>query len=287
MDYIHGTAASEMRLAKGCALGLYGTPEQDSRFKREIATIQATLKSFTFDRIGSLYQHPDTAEFFIGPDIETNKGPWLHSSDYYVDLAEHSLQVCVKNAAPEVLTSASFALPVIFIQLMKLFGTDHISDDSPAAPFCLTNRDFGPHNLLVDEDFHIIGIIDLDGMMAAPYEVAAQFPVLAGLDPEPPGHVETRPMALERITRTQPLIREYNNMVKEIEDLVNSTGRKIWKIMLSDGARAVQGLGQYKAHQKHVNDIWMGAYVRLLAKHFNSTARNTFANQERELGSEP
>ncbi|RYP50597.1 hypothetical protein DL768_003917 [Monosporascus sp. mg162] len=275
MDYIHGTVASEMRLAKGCALGLYGTPEQDLSFRREMATIQAVLTTFTFDRIGSLYQDPATEEFFIGPDIETNKGPWSHSSDYFADVAEHSLQVCVNNAAPEVLTSPSFALPVIFNLLMKLSSGDYISSDSPAAPFCLTNRDFGPHNLLVDEEFHIIGVIDLDGIMAAPYEVAAQFPVLAGLDPEPPGHIETKPMALERIMRTEPLIREYNDMVKEIEECVNTTGRKIWNIMLSNGARVVQGLSQYKAHQKHVNDNWMNAYARLLVQHFNSTASNS------------
>ena len=282
MNYIHDTVASEMRLAKYCALGLYGTPEQDSRFRREIATVQATLTFFTFDRIGSLNQHSVTAEFFIGPDIETNKGPWSQSSDYFADVADHSLQVCVNIAALEVLTSASFALPVIFNHLMKLSGSDRISGDSPAALFCLINRDFDPHNLPVDEDFHII---DLDDIMTASYEVAAQFPVLTGLDPEPLDHVETKPMILERIMRTEPLIRKYNNMIKEIEDLMNSTGRKIWNIMLSDAARVVQGLSQYKAHQKHVNDNWMGAYVRLIAKHFDCTASNFFANQEQELRS--
>ena len=266
MDYIHGTVASELRLAKGCAVGLHGSAEQDRIFRREMAAVQAGLTTFTFDRIGSLYQDPVTDEFFIGPDIETNKGPWRHSSAYFADVAEHALQVCVNNAAPEVLTSASFSLPVVFTHLMKLVGSDHTSGHSLAAPFCLTNRDFGPHNVLVDDDFHIVGVIDLDGIMAAPYEVAAQFPVLAGLDPEPPGHVETRPMALERIARTKPLIREYNNMVKEIEERFNPRGCKIWNIMLSNGARAVQGLNGYKSHQNHVNENWMRAYARLLVE---------------------
>ncbi|KAL7928021.1 hypothetical protein V8C35DRAFT_285584 [Trichoderma chlorosporum] len=282
MDYIHGNVASEMRLAKDCALGLYGTPEQDRSFRREMAMIQAVLATFTFDQIGSLYQDPVTEEFFVGPDIETDKGPWSHSSDYFADVAEHALRVCVNNAAPEVLTSASFALPVIFTDLMKRSGgsNSHSSDD-PTAPFCLTNRDLGPHNLLVDEEFHIVGVIDLDGIMAAPYEVAAQFPVLAGLDPEPPGHVETMPAALERIKRTEPLIREYNDMVKEIEECADSPERKIWNIMLSNGARVVQGLSQYKSHQKRVNDRWLDAYGRLLAEYFNSTARSSFATKNR------
>lgn len=275
MDYIHGNVASEMQLAKDCALGLYGTPEQDRSFRREMARIQAVLATFTFDRIGSLYQDPATEEFFIGPDIETDKGPWSHSSDYFADVVEHALRVCVNNAAPEVLTSASFALPVIFTDLMKRSGgSNSHSSDGPAAPFCLTNRDLGPHNLLVDEEFHIVGVIDLDGIMAAPYEVAAQFPVFAGLEPEPPGHVETRPAALERIKMTEPLIREYNDMIKEIEECADSPERKIWNIMLSNGARVVQGLNEYKSHQKFVNDMWLDAYNRLLAEYFNSTARN-------------
>lgn len=287
MDYIHGTVASELRLAKGCAVGLYGSAEQDQIFRREMAAVQANLVAFTFDRIGSLYQDPVTDDFFIGPDIETNKGPWRHSSVYFTDVAEHALQVCVNNAASEVLTSASFLLPVVFSHLMKLVESDHTSGDNLAAPFCLTNRDFGPHNLLVDDHFHIVGVIDLDGIMAAPYEVAAQFPVLAGLDPEPPGHVETRPMALERITRTKPLIREYNYMVKEIEEHSVPRGCKIGDIMLSNGARAVQGLNQYKSHQKHVNEIWMRAYARLLVGHLSSTASSSFADQEQELRDEP
>lgn len=118
----------------------------------------------------------------------------------------------------------------------------------PQPPFCPMNRNLGPHNLLVDDDSYIIGAVDMDGIMAAPYEVAAQFPILAGLDPEPPGHVETKPLslALERIKKTEPLIREYSDMVQEIEKRINLTGRKSGNVMLSEVARVVQGLGQYK-----------------------------------------
>jgi aminoglycoside/choline kinase family phosphotransferase len=40
-------------------------------------------------------------------------------------------------------------------------------------PFSLKNRDFGVHNLLVNDGFETIGVIDLDGFMAAPTDVVA------------------------------------------------------------------------------------------------------------------
>lgn len=279
MDYIHGNVAFEMRQAKGCDFGLYGTPEQDRSFRREMARIQAVLATFTFDKIGSLYQDPTTEEFFVGPDVITHKGPWSNSSDYYADLAQHSLRVCVGNAEPEVLTSASFTLPVIFTDLMKRSGgSDGNSSNDPAPPFCLTHRDLGPLSLLVDEEFHIVEVIDLELIMAAPYEVAAQFPLGASLDPEPPGRVETAPNSLARIKETETSIREYNGMVKEIEEGANSPGRKIWNVMLSNGARVVQGLLLYQRLNKFLNDMWMEAYTRLLSEHFSSTASTSSAN---------
>lgn len=100
MDYIHGTVATELREARKCNAGLFGTPNQDRKFRQQMADIQVKLSSFTFDQIGSLYQDEQTSDFFIGPDIETGKGPWASSTDYYTDLANHVLQACVRSAEP-------------------------------------------------------------------------------------------------------------------------------------------------------------------------------------------
>ncbi|KAI0148392.1 hypothetical protein GGR57DRAFT_515373 [Xylariaceae sp. FL1272] len=252
MDYVHGNVAYELRLAKDCALGLSGTEEQDKRFKRQMSEKQATLATFTFDHIGSLCQDEATGEFFIGPDIETSK-------------------VCARNAPPEVVSSPSFALPVVFNGLMKLFAKASTYTDPANGSYCLTNGDLGPHNLLVDDELNTVGVIDLDGIMAAPIEVAAQLPQLAALDPEPPGYMETNPVAIERIKRTESLIKEYIDMIKQIEENFDSKGSNIGTAMLSDGARIVQGLGEYKSHQNSANDRWMDAFVRLLAGHYKSS----------------
>jgi hypothetical protein len=158
MDYIHGTVATELREAKECPTGLFGTPEQDREFRKQMAVIQVTLSSFKFNIIGSLYLDERTPEFFIGPDIETGTGPWTSSMDYYADLADHALRECVRYAPTDVKTSCSFAIPILFKHLISMYG----KSSSVGGSFGLVNRDFGAHNLLVDENFNIIGVIDLE-----------------------------------------------------------------------------------------------------------------------------
>jgi len=123
------------------------------------------------------------------------KGPWTSAMDYYDDLANHVLRVCVADAVPEVQESSSFAVPMLFKHLISLYGYSIGRN----IPFGLTNRDFGAHNFLVNDEIEIIGVIDFDGVMAAPIELVAQYPRLTELDREPPGHVETRPLVIERI----------------------------------------------------------------------------------------
>lgn len=131
------------------------------------------------------------------------------------------------------------------------------------------NRDFGAHNLLVNDNFERIGLIDLDGVMAAPIEAVAQYPVLSGLDREPPGHVETRPAAKDRIRRTEPQLKESRDLIgtaKTAMKIVDEGNTPIANLMLSDAASVLQGLLRYRSHQKFVNDKWMEAYVRLLRR---------------------
>ncbi|KAG8674181.1 hypothetical protein FPOAC1_000144 [Fusarium poae] len=260
MDYIHGTVAQDLRQELKCARDLYGTPDQDRRFRKQMADIQITLSSLTFDRIGSLYCDEETSEFFIGPEMETGKGPWKTSMEYYNDVADHRLQVCANHTQAELHETPSFANPILFKHLMSLYS----DSKSNHGPFGLVNRDFGAHNLLVDDEFRIVGVIDFDGMMAAPIEVVAQYPVLTGLDRETPFYTETNPYALERIEVTKPKLIEYKQMLKAAESRIGGGGSTVADTLMSTAADVYGGLMDYDYHAVPVNNRWMEAYTILL-----------------------
>ncbi|KAI1747065.1 hypothetical protein F4782DRAFT_535780 [Xylaria castorea] len=65
--------------------------------------------------------------------------------------------------------------------------------------YSLINRDIDVHNILIDNDFNIVGVIDFDGVFAAQPGATAQYLKLSCMDVESPGIVETSPHALERV----------------------------------------------------------------------------------------
>ena len=270
MDYICGKIASELRESKNCKVGLFGTPDQDKNFSRQVANIQAELSSHKFDQIGSLYLDEETQEFFIGSEIETGKGPWGSSMDYFNDLVNHSLKRCAANAEPQVTSGASFTLPVLFKELISTYG--HVSCQGP---FSLTSRNLGAHNILVNDDFKVVSVFGFDAVMAAPMEAVAQYPQILGLDRQLHGRAEAFVSAIEYMNRSKPRVEEYQGFVRGAEIRFKRSGGSsrrdtnetpVLNTILSDAATLFQGLRQYAWHQKAVNDRWMDHYLTLLRK---------------------
>lgn len=263
MDYIHGTTAIALYKARGCAAYSFGTSDQNQRFRRQMARIQVELASLTFDRIGSLWAERDFQGFTIGAEIETGEGPWETAESYYSALTDHRLRVAETDAEPDVRTCDSFALPRKFPAVIQQLQS------RATGPYHLGNRDFGAHNVLVDHEFNIVGLIDFDGVLAAPIEVVAQPPDFMGLAAEVPGHVETRPIALERIERDKHLLPQYVGFLRDaIKDRETATSQEdhsgLADAVGSKGAMAVQGLAAYGMHSASVNDRWMAAYDHML-----------------------
>ncbi len=268
MEYINGNTASELRERKECAPSVFGTKEQDARLRQQMARIQIDLARCRFDSIGSLRFNEKDNEFFVGPETVTGLGPWRNSFAYYIDAAEHALRSAASR--DELNSRPSFALPLVFKDLVTRF----CSDDT--GPFSLTNRDLGFHNILVDDNFSIIGVIDLDGVMAAPKEIVGQFPVLSGLDPPAPGIPPRNALTKQREEKEKPVIESYAALLRAYAD--GPEGQIFADIMAAPHA-IVRGLRNFEMHADFVNDSWMESFLYLLRKHL-SEVRKRFNGEE-------
>lgn len=175
------------------------------------------------------------------------------------------MEACVRSAPLGVKDDYSFALPVLFERLIEMYA----EPKSARGPFGLAHQDFGAHNLLVNKDFEVLAVIDFDGLIAAPVEIQAQFPRLTGLDIDPPFHVRTSPMAIQRMEETRPKLEAYKRMVQEYEGKTrNALDQQIlpgdW--MLSDVSAILFGLEDHSMHQDFVNQNWMLSFSRLLQR---------------------
>lgn len=230
-----------------------------------MAATQAEMASVKFNHIGSIYQDLITRDFFIGPDCQTGQGPWDSSIEYYQHLSHEKLNDATRNAPFEVTDDYSYPVPILFDQLIQLY----IDQRSIGGPFEIVHQDLRAHNILVNENFEILAVIDLDGFIAGPVEFQAQFPRFTGLKVEPPFQVETLPLVIQRVQRTKPKLEECKRMVQICEE-ENAQKKGLdpqirpGDLMLSDAAAIVTGLEAYGMHQAFVNQRWLLSYSRLL-----------------------
>ncbi|KAF7189214.1 Altered inheritance of mitochondria protein 9, mitochondrial [Pseudocercospora fuligena] len=255
MSYIHGTSAAELSDAKDYDL------KGDEQFWSRMAEIQMELASLKFNQIGCIYQHGDA--FSIGPEVVTGRGPWATAEQFWYDLATHFFEVTKATCDESIKSKESFHLPQKFSELMKLYG------EPGQKQFRLANRDSGIHNVLVNDDFEIVGLIDLDGVMAAPVEMVARLPRFSGFDRPMPyfEEIEKRPMALKFAREDVAEVEKYIGRLQKAGEKLSRSNDGLSEVasaFASKGASVVDGLHAYHQHQDFVNDNWWAAYQKLL-----------------------
>jgi len=157
----------------------------------------------------------------------------------------------------ELNTRCSFALPLLFKELVRRYCPNDTS------PFSFTNQDFGFHNVLVDDSYSIIGVIDFDGIMAAPKEVVGQFPALCALDPPASGVPPRNEFVEVREEQEKPSIGSYSTSLRT---LAIGSERQIFADMMSIPKSLVRGLNAFISHQDFIGDQWMDSFLYLLQK---------------------
>ena len=155
MEYLQGTTAELMN----------ASPGQDIQFLHQMASIQVELANIQHDRIGSIFEGPSGV--YIGRDVETHRGPFQDPRDYYVAVISHRGSCCKYSKERTRFDDLNLTRMIFYSSFLITYNEQK---------FGLVNRDLGPHNLRVDEEFNIIGLIDLDFVLAGPLHVMASLP---------------------------------------------------------------------------------------------------------------
>lgn len=247
LGYIHGTTADNCNL-KG---------DQSLHVLEQMADIIVELASHKFNKIGAPYIN-EVGEFKIGQDLETGGGPYHTAQDYYNAVSKHRFQFYANRyflTNSDAKRDAGLLLPSLFNQMMDILT----SCANDGGPFSLTNTDIGFHNILLDQNLKIVGLIDCDTVKAAPIHVVAQYPVFSDMIIPKPGLATTKPMAKKVLAEGTIIYAKFVDMIANAESRLGGE-TPIAIAMNSDGARLFQGLESYMGHQNWVNNQWVDSY---------------------------
>ena len=247
LEYIHGTPADHCDLSN----------DQSTHVLEQLADVIVELAGHKFDKIGALCIN-GVGDFIIGKDLETGDGPYETAQEYYGAVSKHRFQHYANNyfwTNLDTKRDAAIHLPSLFNQMMDIL-TDCSAD---RGPFSLTNTDIGFHNILLDRNLKIIGLIDCDTVKAAPIHVLAQYPDFCDIVIAKPGLATTKPMAKKVLAEGTVLFNAFVDMVAKAERRVGGE-TPIANAMTSDGARLFEGLQSYMSLQSWVNVEWIESY---------------------------
>ena len=250
MTYLHGTVADEFHF----------DAHQKLHFWKQVAAMVLELASHKFDRIGGLVEDGFGA-FSIGKDMETNQGPFRTAGEFYSAVSRHRFQGYADNNFEDNLEAEQvpgLPLPFMFNSFMQMF-TDCGND---TGPFSLTNTDCGSHNILLDADYNIVGLIDCDNIIAAPIHQVAQVPRLGNVRMLPPGLQTRKPLLIETFKERKFEYTQYVELFKTTEADVGA-GTRISDAMESDGASLVAGLEDYAGREWSSCNEWVRSYLHI------------------------
>ncbi|KAK2798822.1 hypothetical protein FQN49_008965, partial [Arthroderma sp. PD_2] len=257
MDYIHGTTAKALQEARRRQDYTFGTPIQDAYFRKQLALVQVALATKKFHQIGRP-RPDDNGDFKIGA-METDLKFASHS-EYYDHVTKKAIQDAASKA-PADSQDVTILVPIIFKSLIPRWSIH-------SGPFGMTHTGLGAHNVLVNERFEILALIDPEGLMAAPIEIQAQLPYFLGLQMEPPGFVANSPMEELKMHLAMTRVKEYRTMLKEADKEINPawspvSGIPLWRAVMSPSAVLVQGMLEYRYFGENLDDKWLATFSNM------------------------
>ena len=121
-----------------------------------------------FDKIGCIFRNPGTGHYEIGPLPNGLGGPYSTATEYYRAWAAANM------SKPGATSDFPSRIETIASMISK----------NDNGPFRLIHPDFGHNNIIVDDDFNMLSVIDWEYSFVGPPELAARFPIRLQMYPE-------------------------------------------------------------------------------------------------------
>ncbi|KAI1318087.1 kinase-like domain-containing protein [Xylariaceae sp. FL0255] len=193
-------------------------------FYRSVAECHVQMTALRFPKIGTIVKRTNGG-YDIGPFPDIG-GPFHTATSFFEAWAAHAsfpstkdeiLQMMKGGPAEEVLTAIDEFPSRIRKMASRLSRNDH-------GPFPLCHADFLHSNIIVDENFKVLGIIDWEGACTLPLELVA-FPSFLNAMPitfDSPGNYDKNKQPVDDEERQRWKDRnDYVQMVKSAENQDN------------------------------------------------------------------
>ncbi len=228
---------------------------------KQMAQITAQMLSIGCPAGGNLGLDPTTGKIAIRPDQQLGgKGPYQTSKDFYAALcADMEAYPWMKPAANKPVEDFDVAKTPGLLQ--EYLARLHAELDLEKS-FCIVNDDFGFHNILVDENWKITAIIDLDCVFSAPSSWALKPPSLSWMRVVPESELSECPQQRRNEIQAR---KSYDCWLSELHAalLKERNVDLAWKIelfLLSGGCHLVLGLGACNSDDPYAGTEWLEEY---------------------------
>ncbi|KAM5356861.1 hypothetical protein ACJ41O_003507 [Fusarium nematophilum] len=161
----------------GMDLGMTIPPNTKQAFLSGLAKIHVQLSTVQLPKVGTIVSMNADGTCQQGP-IPGLGGPFNTATEFFeawaaqakFGMSDEQLRAASGEYADEIMPSVSSFPESISRSASRLSVRDH-------GPFPLCHGDFGHNNTIVDDDYHILGVIDWETAFAGPWEVFGDFPL--------------------------------------------------------------------------------------------------------------
>ncbi|RHZ43885.1 uncharacterized protein CDV56_102637 [Aspergillus thermomutatus] len=170
MEFLPGFSAMD---AEGGYEAHWGEvpPKRRAFFFEQIARIQVQMSSIRLPRIGSVIRR-DNNSFDVGP-LPKIRGPFSTATEFFKAWAKHAKFPLSDEDIRKLInggpTDSILCLINAFPSCLREMACRVSANDN--GPFLLYHPDFYQSNIIVDESFRVLGVIDWEGACTVPWEL--------------------------------------------------------------------------------------------------------------------